>query len=331
MPKKLDVLMRVPSRLITLAEGQDDSAPEKIELIRCGTFYTPDYGKFSITPDILKSFKKNFDAKVRGVDLAVDYKHASEDIAAGWFKGLTLADDGNSLWADVKWTPNGNKVLADKEFRYISADFNMKYKDNETLTDHGPTLMGAGLTNRPVVKNMEPVIELSERKEDEMDPKDKEIADLKAQCADQAKKLSDMSAEMDKLKKPAAPAADADDVELGKKDAEIKTLSEKIVLMEKGTKFDKMLSEGKVVEAQRESFLGNDMIKFSELAQPVKTTTEGSGGQPNVVPAKDSNEAQAQILTLAEAKVKAKDAKDMSTAIVMVLSENKELAAKYNG
>ena len=32
-------------------------------------------------------------------------------------------------------------------------EFTFNYKDNEELKDHGPTLLGAALTNRPVIKN----------------------------------------------------------------------------------------------------------------------------------------------------------------------------------
>lgn len=150
---------RTPCRPIIFSE----TAPaDKIQLFRAGTFHHPEYGKFDITPQVLAEFKKNFDNRARGIDLAIDYKHASEDVAAGWIKDLTLSQDGQELWASVDWTPNGKKVLQEKEFRYISPEFTFQYQDNETLQKHGPTLLGAGLTNRPVIKKMEPIVELAE-------------------------------------------------------------------------------------------------------------------------------------------------------------------------
>lgn len=133
-----------------------------IQLFRVGTFYHPDYGKFEITPDALKAMEKNFKNKIRGIDIAIDYKHNSEDIAAGWIQELYLSSDGKELWAKVDWTPKGNQVLSEKEFRYISPDFTFNYQDNESLKKYGPVLLGAGLTNRPTIKNMEPVVQLSE-------------------------------------------------------------------------------------------------------------------------------------------------------------------------
>ncbi|MCH8350738.1 MAG: hypothetical protein IIB29_10825, partial [Chloroflexi bacterium] len=49
------------------------------------------------------------------------------------------------------------KILA-KEFRYLSADFNMNFRDNETGKSFGGVLNGAGLTNRPRVKGMDAIL-----------------------------------------------------------------------------------------------------------------------------------------------------------------------------
>jgi hypothetical protein len=42
----------------------------------------------------------------------------------------------------------------------------LDYKDNEGGTAYGPTLMGAGLTNRPFVKEMQPIVQLADGKSD---------------------------------------------------------------------------------------------------------------------------------------------------------------------
>ena len=133
----------------------------KMQILRVGTFQDPRYGKFSITKKMLGEMVQNFESGVRGVVPALDYKHESEGISAGWFKHLYL--DGNELWAEIEMTPRGEKVLSDKEFGYVSADFDTEYRDNETGKNFGCVLLGAGLTNRPVVKRMESVIQLSEK------------------------------------------------------------------------------------------------------------------------------------------------------------------------
>jgi len=144
----------------------------KMQVLRVGTFTDPRYGKFKITIQMLSEMVKNFNEGVRGVIPALDYKHDSEDIAAGWFKNLFLA--GDELWATVEMTPKGEKVLSDKEFGYVSADFDTQYIDNEFQKSYGCVLLGAGLTNRPVIKRMESVIQLKEKN----DPVSEKISKL---------------------------------------------------------------------------------------------------------------------------------------------------------
>lgn len=137
----------------------------KMQVLRTGTFTDPRYGTFPITPKMLSDMVKNFSEGVRGVIPSLDYKHESDDVAAGWFQKLYTVNDGDNveLWAEIEMTPRGEKTLSDKEFGYISADFDSDYCDNETGVKHGCVLLGAGLTNRPVIKRMESVIELSEK------------------------------------------------------------------------------------------------------------------------------------------------------------------------
>ncbi len=333
MSNMTNKIMRGIPLAIELSEG--GKVADKVQGARIGSFSHPKYGNIPITKDTLKSFKNNFDKKVRGVDLAIDYKHDSEAEAAGWIKGLELSEDGESLFLIVNWTPKGEQKLSEKEFRYISPDFLFDFKDNETKQSYGPTLLGAGLTNRPVIKGMEPIVQLTEGKDGLDMDKDKEIADLKA--------------EIEKLKAAAgagAPAPQASDVELaetkkkmGEMQAQLdeyaakeKTASEAKALSEKTDKFAKMLSEGKAVEAQRESFLAGDLEKFTSLAQPINMSEQGHGNDGTGKGGKAGTEdAQDKVIKLAEKALADKKAEDMGGAIALVLSENAELKKEYNG
>lgn len=173
---------RAPMQAIRFAEG-DSKISDQIQLFRTGTFYHDEYGQFQITPEMLKKMLSNFEKGIRGIDIAIDYKHASDDIAAAWIKSLFLSQDGNELWAEVEWTPKGSQVTQDKEFRYISPEFTYDYEDNESLKSFGPTLLGAGLTNRPTIKRMDPVAELAESA-----PADSERAQLEAARESRSKK-----------------------------------------------------------------------------------------------------------------------------------------------
>ena len=155
-------------------DGLVPSTGERIrsmQILRTGAFSDPRYGRFEITKAMLADMVKNFSEGVRGVIPALDYKHESDDVAAGWFKTLFLKDDGEALWADIEMTPKGEKILGDKEFGYVSADFDTEYQDNETLKKFGCVLLGAGLTNRPVIKRMESVIQLAEKEKDPVSEK----------------------------------------------------------------------------------------------------------------------------------------------------------------
>jgi hypothetical protein len=160
--------------------GEDGLAPSmpgnrirSMQILRTGEFSDPRYGRFEITREMLAEMVANFSEGVRGVIPALDYKHESDDVAAGWFKSLYLKENGDELWADIEMTPKGEKILQDKEFGYVSADFDTEYTDNETHKNFGCVLLGAGLTNRPVIKRMESVIQLAEK-----DPVSEKISKL---------------------------------------------------------------------------------------------------------------------------------------------------------
>ncbi|MBU2979013.1 phage protease [Alteromonas sp. C1M14] len=131
-----------------------------VTVTRTGQFFDPRYGQFEITPVMLQSMIDNFNANVFGQDIYVDRAHKSSDGAAGTIRRLFL--DGNKLRAEVAWTPFGQDLIKRKGYRYLSAEFIENFVTNEhPFTEHGPTLLGAGLVVRPCIKNLDRV-ELSE-------------------------------------------------------------------------------------------------------------------------------------------------------------------------
>lgn len=335
-----------------IIERQGDShnafVPDRVQLLRTGTFYHPTLGEINVTADMLQSMVVNYENKVRGVDIAIDYKHESDDIAAGWVKELELSDqsDGSmELWAVVSWTPKGLRKLHEKEFRYLSADFAMDYQDNETLEKFGPTLFGAGLTNRPVVKRMQPAIALMEKKptEDKMDVKEleKQLAELKesnVKLSEQVSKLEEEKElekkEMEDKKEEMQEDEDEDGPEMSLEEMkkELATLKEENAklkeaaqLAEKNKKFDILLSEGKAVEAQRKAFITGDVVKFSELSGEVNFSASGRDADKK---GDDEKDAEEKVLELAE-KVVSEKKVSLDEAIGVVLSENAELRKQY--
>lgn len=337
-------------------EATDKPVIRPMQILRTGQFSDPRYGKFKIVRKQFEEMVKNFDQGVRGVIPALDYAHNTEGKAAGWIKKLYIKDDGKNaeLWGDIELTPGGQRSLADKDFAYLSADFDDKYKDNEEGKLHGCVLLGAALTNRPVIKNMNPAIQLKEGDPAEGDKMSEELseevkkklADHEKMCAD-VKKFTDDMGETDPAeamkkaiagKKPPAPADDkvvppaaAEDdkkkmsEELGKMKTQLAELQTKLADTGKNGEFTKMLSEGKVVEAQRKSFMNGDMVEFAKNAQVIKTTEQGHGQDAKEI---KFGEAQNKISDMAK-KLSEEKKIPLGQAIVQTLKENKELAEKY--
>lgn len=311
-----------------LEDPNSKKIAEDIQILKAGTFHHPQYGKIDVTTELMETMVRNFNEGVRNIELAVDYEHNSNGIAAGWFKSLYLSEDKQELWAQVEWTPKALRKLAEKEFRYVSADFNTNYQDNETLQEFGPTLMGAGLTNRPFVKGMTAAVALSEHKigEEQMtlDEAKKKIADLETEN----KKLSEGVAKLEELEM--SPEEMMAEIKMlreklkGMEDSQAKLQEEKMLAEKKG-QFDKMLAEGKVVEAQRDAFMEDNTVKFAELAGEVNLKGKGTNGGKKD---DDVTDPEGQVLSLAEAMMKEKKI-SCADAISVVLSENPKLREAY--
>lgn len=141
---------------ISLAEGKREVV---LTVTRTGKFHDPRYGEFEITREMLLSMIRNFEAGVVGQEIALDRAHHPEDGAGGYFRKLFL--DGDKLRAKIELTDYGVELITKRGYRYVSAEYHENWVDNEARKAHGATLLGAGLTVRPVVKRLDP-IQLSE-------------------------------------------------------------------------------------------------------------------------------------------------------------------------
>lgn len=317
--------------------AENNEAPKEIQLFRVGSFYDERYGKVDITPEHLKKMSENFDSNVRGVDIALDFSHDSEGPAAAWIKKLSLKNGGSELWAEVDWTNRGRDNLLGKEFRYVSPDFTFSYQDNESLKEFGPVLLGAGLTNRPVIKSMAPAIaltEITEGEKMELEEMKKQLAEKDKMLAEQAEKIqamekkmqegdSNMPNEQELLKKISDQSAMIAELQ-----SKLKGFEVEVEMAEKSKKFDVMLSEGKACEAQRDAFLKDDMAGFIEKAQPVKLSEIGSGKNGEEEKPNEDKSASDELVEMATKLSKEKSI-SFSEAAKVVLKDNKELAQKY--
>lgn len=309
--------------------SQSALAKPDVQVLRVGKFNHPKYGEFEITPQILSEMKTNFEARVRGVDIAFDYFHDSDKEASGWPTELYLTEDGLELWAKVDWTPAAQRKLSEREIRYFSPDFAFQWEDPETGVVHKNVLFGGGLTNRPFVKDMAAIVAAEEKEEkmklEEMEKKLLKLAEDGEGMAKEHEKLKAEHAEMKKKlaeyeeKVPAPAPAEGDDGEdeddvpaLKKKLAEVdgrnKALEKELAdmkaskkLAEKESEFNLLLSEGKACVAQKDAFMKGDMTAFVKLSQPLNLNGKGSSSAGNDA----TGDRDDRILKLAEEKCKA--------------------------
>lgn len=298
---------------IILAEGK---VPNRVQVLRVGKFSHPSYGKFEITTKTLAEMKKNFDDKVRGIDTAFDYFHASDKEASAWVKELVLAENGNELWAIVDWTPTAEKKLAERELRYFSPDFSFQWQDPESGKKFSNVLFGGGLTNRPFVKEMAAIVASEDKTMEKEVQKimaekgctyDEAMNMYKTQQADKAAKDEEIKMNEEQVKEIQAKLSEVE-AQLATEKANNAKLTEekaaiekKIELAEKETAFGLLLSEGKACAAQKDAFIKGDMNEFIKLAQPLNMKQQGNGATTEEK-ADDTSDTQDKILKLAEEK-----------------------------
>jgi len=183
---------------------EENSETIKIQVLRKGAFKHPQYGKISFDDKTFESFIKNFEERVPQEHIAYDFKHKPDYGAAAWVKRIFVEGDG--LWADVELTKRGAEALKNREFIYFSTEYVDDYKDRESGKSYGPTILGGGMTNRPFIKGMAPVL-MSEDADNEfafveevateekiggnMDELLKEIAALRAEFAEAIEQAQD--------------------------------------------------------------------------------------------------------------------------------------------
>lgn len=317
-----------PGILIQLADnkkGAEDSSD--IQILKTGVFSHAWYGDFEVLRTDIKKMVDNFEGHILKTDLMIDYNHDLKE-AAGWVARLYHKEDMRELWAEVKWTAPGKQHLADKTFRYISADFTFNHMDNETLEEFGPVLYGAALTNRPFVKGMAPTVNLMERKNLTGGNPMLTLEDLKKENQQLTDRVSTLSKDKDnEIKVLSDSISDKDKVivDLKKENDDLKLEQGKA---KKEGEFAVMLSDGHAVPAQKEAFLKGDLAEFAKLSQPTKVITQGHGktgkGDNNQL---SGEEKEREAIKLAEEKFKEGGFETVGDALSVILEEKPELAS----
>lgn len=274
----------------------NNSGLSDVEILKTGQFSHPIYGNVVITEQTLNQMRDNFNNRVRGIDISFDYTHENENgeqPAAFWVKSLDVQSkgEGHVLVAKAEFTPKGKKAVQEKEYKYASADFCIDYVNEQGK--HVPyVLRGGTLTNRPFIKEMNP-IKLSEYKpKKELKKMDKEqlmnalkdhgvdVAGIQAQNTTLKTQVSDLE---NKIKDLAALPAQKEQ-EIATLKSKVDELNGTIVASAKESGFNALLEEGKVIPAQKEKIMNlfdnaEEMTAFYKDAPViVSKKPQGSSG-----------------------------------------------------
>ena len=153
--------------LVTLADlpelaGSDPKPRVTIPIGRLDdNLRDPRYGKFAITQQQVDGWKRNL-AGVMGGQVSIDFDHSSDrgngTRAAAWIKSID--QQGKLITADVEFSKRGARAVRNGDYKYTSPTFVENYTDEHGVK-HGPALIGAALTNRPVLRKGMPTLSLS--------------------------------------------------------------------------------------------------------------------------------------------------------------------------
>lgn len=149
---------------IILNDQKADLNAKWTDVLRVGD-WQESYKEFRVTLEDLEKIVENFNNNVLALDegeIQFNYSHASYSEAAGWIKSLRI--ENNVLQAQVRWTKKARQRIADEEFKYVSAEIDFSYRDEESGDRYGVTLTGAALTNIPFVRGLKAVA-LSDKSE----------------------------------------------------------------------------------------------------------------------------------------------------------------------
>jgi len=140
-----------------------EAVPQRVLLAPWGQVESTN-GSFVVDEESMNLSLRAFDE--HGTDLPIDYEHQTlggtysspngQAPAAGWVKRL-LAEPGVGLVAEIEWTDQAERMLAAREYRYLSPVAIIRKTDRKLVAIHS-----AALTNKPAIVGMRPIINRAE-------------------------------------------------------------------------------------------------------------------------------------------------------------------------
>ena len=169
-------------------------------LLPVGEFYDKRYGRISITQDKIKQMSENF-GKCPAYDVPVKLGHEQGAKSPGKVIDIQAKPEGLEITMLVD--ADTAKAINDKQYRYMSAEFDEDYHDKKTGEKVGAVLLGAALVNQPANPYVAPLVLADdvnpEQKNERNDYSMNEVEDLKLQLSDEKAQRSNLNEELKKL------------------------------------------------------------------------------------------------------------------------------------
>lgn len=261
-----------------------------------GKYKHPEYGILNITLERLQRMLSGIKNRVRGTDLDIDYDHKAESgKAAGWVTDAKLESD--ALWLNVEFTEAAYEALQKKEYRYFSPEFLDSWTNPVTNVTHKDVLFGGALTNRPFLKNIQPIAFMESQEGEQVEEFLKLLRAAWGLSEDATEEQILAHAEiLVTAPKPDSDKPDPDDDGTG--DQEPEPEPELAALMEKSPAvkalFEGMNKRIKTVETQNSTLAKAN--KLAEVKLQVRNLNEGKYAFSPV----QLNEAEAVLVELSE-------------------------------
>jgi len=228
--------------------------------------------KFTLNKTVFENMIENFNEQATGQDAPCNLDHLGGK-SYGWIKQLRLNDEGNVLLMDIEMTPEGQRMLLEKEYRYFSAEFAHKFTRPDTNESFQNVFLGVALTNEPFFPQTELPSKLNKTKGEKIMNKDEMVVALKKEhdidvvsLRSQNKELnSEIASQKISLEKVNSEKIELEKkltaIELDKKEKEVDSLFCETVRLGKATKaqekmfkvflntFEKMEDAKKEIEA----------------------------------------------------------------------------------
>lgn len=278
-----------PKNVLQLADEQGDVW---IEIIRVGN-WNNSYKQFEVTIEHLSDFIDHFERNVLNYSdkkIPLNYAHEQWGKAAGWISELKV--EGQSLMGKVELTSEARERVRDGEWKYISAEIAWEHTDQESGVVTKNVLLGAALTNIPFVRNMKSVEASDAQHQNQKENQfillshdmniEQQLADERAKTstlsesltAEQSKvsQLSEQVQEMQTQLSEEKQARESAETALAEMRSAARTQKET-------ARVEQLLTEGKILPAQKEETLSLLTSLLEEQAETVFTTLASAGAK----------------------------------------------------